>query len=219
MVKLRVEEESLGGGGVHIVTSSPLATDGLPSQVDWRSKGAVTPVKTQGPCGSCWSFAATGAMEGAHFLASGKLVELSEEQLILCAHTGNYDCSHGGDMQQAFQYVIDNGGIDYESTFPYNQTDHHGANCSWLGNNHSYPAVFTSYKKITPFDSAGLLNAIAQQPVAIAIDAGHPSFQFYSSGLYEEPLCCTHCQYSQLNHGLLAVGYGKARLSILYSLM
>ena len=94
-----------------------------PASVDWRTKGAVTPVKNQGSCGSCWSFSATGALEGAYFIATGALRLLSEQQLMDCSvPEGNKGCG-GGAMTQAFDYIIKNKGIDSEGDYPYGGAD------------------------------------------------------------------------------------------------
>jgi len=193
--------------GMHF---APLIRGVSPDSVDWRAKGAVTPVKDQGQCGSCWSFSTTGAIEGAHFLATGELVALSEEQLINCVNGGQFDCSSGGDMPQAFEYVIKNGGIATEESDPYTSSDH--KTCKYKpfsGSGTSpYAASISSYKLVTSNDEDALKSAVAKQPVSVAIDASQQSFQFYSSGVYDEPACCHNCQQSDLDHGVLVVGYG-----------
>jgi cathepsin L len=174
-------------------------TIGLPTSVDWRQKGAVTPIKNQGQCGSFWSFSTTGSVEGCHFLATNNLVSLSEQNLVDCSTAqGNQGCD-GGLMDQAFQYIISNGGIDTESSYPYTAED---GTCNY--NSANSGATIKSYTDVKSGDEGDLQTKVAAQPTSVAIDASQNSFQFYSSGVYNEPACST----SQLDHGVLAVGYG-----------
>jgi cathepsin L len=158
---------------------------GVPLAVDWRSKGAVTEVKDQGSCGSCWAFASTGALEGASFLKSGQLTSLSEQNLVDCTRGyGNLGCD-GGIMDYAYDYIKNNSGIEGEVTYPYTGIE---ANCTFQPGNSA--ATISGYVKITRGDENGLLNAVATKgPVAVAMDASSPFFQFYSSGVYSDPLC------------------------------
>lgn len=178
---------------------SPNVPFTLPSSVDWREKGYVTPVKDQGQCGSCWAFSATGAVEGQHFRKTGKLVSLSEQNLVDCSggKYGNQGCN-GGLMDAAFKYIKENGGIDTEESYPYEAKD---GECRFNPSN--VGATVSGYTDVPPGEDK-LQEAVANVgPVSVAIDAGHSSFQLYHSGVYDEPQCT-----SNLDHGVLAIGYG-----------
>jgi len=172
----------------------------LADTVDWRTSGAVTPIKDQGQCGSCWSFSATGAIEAAYKLSTQKLVSLSEQNLMDCSTAyGNQGCN-GGLMTSAFKYVQANKGIDTEISYPYTAK---AGTCHYSVAN--IGATITSYKTIAAGSETALTSAITTQPISVAIDASKNSFQLYKSGIYYEPSCSS----SNLDHGVLAIGYGS----------
>jgi len=176
-------------------------TSALPASVDWRTKGVVTGIKNQGQCGSCWSFSTTGSVEGAHALNTKTLVSLSEQNLVDCSTAqGNQGCD-GGLMTDAFQYIISNGGIDTEASYPYTAQD---GTCQYTAANCG--STLASYVNVQSGSESDLQVKVAAGPTSVAIDASHNSFQLYSGGVYYEP----NCSPTALDHGVLAVGYGTS---------
>ena len=168
-----------------------------PSSIDWRSRNAVTSVKDQGQCGSCWAFSSTGAIEGAWAISNGQLVDLSEQELVDCATGvayGSRGCQ-GGQMEGAFKFVIQNGQCSLYS-YPYTAKDEKCKTCTAL-------AHISSCSDVRPNDQVSLKGAVSQQPVAVAISADSRIFQSYSGGVITSASC-----YTSLNHGVLVVGYG-----------
>lgn len=183
----------------HSIFMSPLNVKDLPDNVDWRTEGYVTDVKNQASCGSCWSFSATGAIEGQYFRKTGTLESFSEQQLVDCSREyGNEGCN-GGLMDQAFDYV-QKYGIEREADYPYTARD---GKCHY--DEKKVVTKVTGHVDIPQGSEDKLKEALATVgPVSVAIDASHFSFQFYRSGVYNERSCSS----TELDHGVLAVGYG-----------
>jgi C1A family cysteine protease len=184
-------------GSYNCKSFSSSASD-APVSIDWRTKGAVTSVKDQGQCGSCWTFSSTGAIEGAWAIHSGQLIDLAEQQLVDCATGiayGSHGCS-GGQMEGAFKYVIENGQCSL-SSYPYTAQDGNCQKCTTV-------AHISSCSDVKPNDQLSLKAAVAQQPVSIAIEADTRYFQSYSSGVLTSSSCGTN-----LDHGVLIVSYGS----------
>eukprot|EP01132_Coremiostelium_polycephalum_P001273 gene1273-1603_t len=189
--------------GVPELTLSEDIVDATPAAVDWRTKGAVTPVKNQGQCGSCWSFSTTGNVEGQWFLAGHGLVGLSEQNLVDCDHEcmeydGQQSCDDGcaGGLQpNAYTYIIKNGGIDTESSYPYLAVDN---KCSFKPQN--IGAKISNFTMVSSNETQMAAVLSVNGPLAIAADA--EEWQFYEGGVFDFPCGKT------LDHGILIVGYG-----------
>ncbi|XP_020235764.1 vignain [Cajanus cajan] len=169
----------------------------VPPSVDWRKKGAVTDVKDQGHCGSCWAFSTVVAVEGINQIKTNKLVTLSEQELVDCDNKKNSGCN-GGLMEYAFEYIKQKGGITTERNYPY--TAQKGT-CDASKENDQAVSI-DGHEKVPANDENALLKAVANQPVSVAIDAGGYDLQFYSEGVFTG-YCST-----ELNHGVAVVGYG-----------
>ena len=185
---------TVGSYGCKTYTS---AATSAPASIDWRQKNAVTSVKDQGQCGSCWTFSSTGASEGAWAIATGKLIDLSEQQLVDCAtgvSYGSHGCN-GGQMEGADKYLIANGQCSLAS-YPYTATDDKCKTCSPV-------AHFSSCSDVKPNDQVSLKGAVSMQPVSVAIEADTRYFQSYTGGILDASTCGT-----TLDHGVLITGYG-----------
>ncbi|KHN22488.1 Cysteine proteinase RD21a [Glycine soja] len=178
---------------------APRVGDKLPESVDWRKEGAVPPVKDQGGCGSCWAFSAIGAVEGINKIVTGELISLSEQELVDC-DTGYNEGCNGGLMDYAFEFIINNGGIDSEEDYPYRGVD---GRCDTYRKNAKVVSI-DDYEDVPAYDELALKKAVANQPVSVAIEGGGREFQLYVSGVFTGR-CGT-----ALDHGVVAVGYGTA---------
>eukprot|EP00750_Incisomonas_marina_P012228 INCI16668.1.p1 GENE.INCI16668.1~~INCI16668.1.p1 ORF type:complete len:346 (-),score=58.59 INCI16668.1:85-1122(-) len=174
---------------------------------DWVELGAVTPIKNQGQCGSCWAFSTVMGVEGDLFVEQKELLSLSEQDLVSCDTGGVNQGCQGGLMDDAFKWVETNG-LCTESDYPYTS----GTGTTGLCQKTCTPAVkISGFKDVPQNDEAALLTAVDQQPVSVAIEADKAAFQLYKSGVLRSKLCGT-----QLDHGVGIVGYGKSELGTEY---
>ena len=185
--------------------TAPIELYALPASVNWVTAGAVTPVKDQGQCGSCWSFSTTGALEGAYFVKNSQLVSFSEQQLVDCDNRSNggkdMGCN-GGIMDSAFTWIEKNGGLCTEASYPYvsGVTKTAGTcqkTCANVKN-----SMIASFVDVSPSSDSAMMTALSKQTVAIAIEADQREFQLYSSGVF------TGACGTNLDHGVIVVGYG-----------
>jgi len=174
-----------------------ITTKQVPKEINWVKEGAVSSIKNQLECGSCWAFSAIGAVEGEWSLKHHKLYNLSEQELVDCSdYLGNQGCN-GGSMDNAFEYVIQHG-ICSNVSYPYNGVDNQCKNQSCTKRVH-----IDTYYDVPPNNEKQLEKAVAKQPVSVAIQANQQSFQLYKKGIYSDPDCG-----DDLDHGVLVVGYG-----------
>jgi C1A family cysteine protease len=181
--------------------------ESIPSSIDWREKNAVTDVKDQGQCGSCWTFSTTGALEGIYSIKYGNLESFSEQQLVDCdnfRNGGNSLGCNGGDMGTAMDWITKNGGLCSEDEYPYiSGTTKTSGSCDKTCDKISGSKI-TSHVSVTPNSDYDLMKALSQQPVSVAIEADQKVFQLYNSGILTGDVCG-----DDLDHGVLVVGYGS----------
>lgn len=171
----------------------------VPASYDARTLGLVGPVLNQGNCGSCWTFSATGAMEGAIKKKTGTLPSLSQQNLVDCV-TASSGCN-GGWMIDAYNYDKSNGGVDNSTVYTYLAKQQ--ASCKYTKTGNVLPTM-TSSNYTNQGDETDLKNQLfARGVIAVAVQAGTTAFQNYVGGIYS----CTN--YTGVDHGVLLVGYGS----------
>lgn len=184
------------------ITSVGLATTTYrsppPTRVDWVERGAVTPIKDQAQCGSCWAFSAVAALEGAYKIATGKLVSLSEQQLVSCDATDD-GCS-GGLMDRAFDWIDRSGGLCAEAAYKYTSGGGDSGTCETTC---SPVATLSGHVDVAPGNETALMEAVARRPVSVAIEADRSVFQLYKGGVLSDVSCG-----DTVDHGVVVVGYG-----------
>ncbi|KAK6150002.1 hypothetical protein DH2020_017527 [Rehmannia glutinosa] len=179
----------------------------VPASMDWRMKGAVTAVKNQGQCGTCWAFSVVATIEAINQIKTGQLLSLSEQQLVDCDDK-EHGCE-GGFKNNAFEFIVQNGGITTETNYPYVRFK---GICDTM--KASEVAVqITGYEVVPANNETALLQAVANQPVSVSIDSSSLDSQFYSSGVLTGG-CGTN-----VDHEVAVVGYGTTTDGIKYWLV
>ncbi|KAK8300255.1 hypothetical protein V6Z11_D05G371000 [Gossypium hirsutum] len=181
----------------------------VPTNLDWRAQGAVTPVKFQGQCGCCWAFSAVAAIEGIVQIKTGSLISLSEQQLLDCSTDGGNRGCDGGQMVSAFEYVIRNQGITTEESYPYQETQE---TCD-TEKQINKVATINEYQMVPENDEEALLKVVTSQPVSVAIEGHGQDFRFYSGGVF------TGDCGNALSHAVTIVGYGTSEEGLNYLLV
>ncbi|QCD87455.1 cathepsin L [Vigna unguiculata] len=171
----------------------------IPATVDWRKRGAVTPIKDQGICRSCWAFSTVASIEGLHHITKGELVSLSEQELVDCVRGDSEGCN-GGYVEDAFEFLAKKGGIASETNYPYKGVN---KSCKVKKERDGVAIKIKGYEKVPANSEKALLKAVAHQPVSAYVEAGGSAFQFYSSGIFTGK-CGT-----DMDHSVTVVGYGK----------
>jgi len=202
MLRGKLKTTGYNGGAPFEYTPEELAS--TPDALDWRLFGAVTPVKDQASCGSCWSFGTVGTLEGAHFLKTGDLVRFSQQALMDCSWGFGNNACDGGEDWRVYKFLMAHDGIPTEDSYgPYLGND---AECRINDTNIEIGFQIQGYVNVTGNEATQV--ALAKHgPLSVSIDAGHRSLSFYSSGVYYEPEC--NNTIDGLDHSVLAVGYGE----------
>ncbi|XVF78898.1 hypothetical protein PTKIN_Ptkin14bG0174800 [Pterospermum kingtungense] len=170
----------------------------VPASMDWRDKGAVTPIKDQGDCGCCWAFSAVAATEGITKIKTGNIVSLSEQQVLDCS--GNEDGCDGGSKTDAFKYIIQNHGLTTMDTYPYQATQ---GTCN-TEKVTSQGSDISRYESVPSNNENELLKAVSNQPVSVSIEAAEKDFRHYQSGIFTGNCGTIH------NHAVTVVGFGTS---------
>lgn len=177
-----------------------LSLENVPEAKDWRTEGAVTEVKNQKQCGSCWAFSTTGSIEALTYLQTGHLLSFSEQQLVDCSESfGNKGCK-GGKMDKAYRYIMATGGLATEKEYKYTAKK---GKCLQKWTN--LEGKISGFAGVPWFNEEQLKVAVAKQPVSVAVQANQKVFHLYKEGIIDSG--CGH----QLDHAVLLVGYGEEK--------
>jgi len=210
---LNVKDMPQNSGKFKRMTKKPTKEqlEKLPASHDWRDENAVTEVKNQGSCGSCWSFSTAGALEGSVAIKKGVLANLSEQNLLDCDTTSSR--CNGGWMDAAFMWVNEHGLCSYDS-YPYKCSRSTSRMCRKSKNHPDckdcklaiQPGEVQGFVDVTPKDPEEFKYALTENPLSVAIEAGSKTFQHYKTGILPTGTCGHN-----LNHGVLAVAYGEEK--------
>ncbi|XP_069042082.1 cathepsin K-like [Lepisosteus oculatus] len=170
------------------------------TSIDYRTMGYVTPVQDQGICGCCYAFSAAGALEAQWKKKTGTLITLSKQQLIDCSTSeGNIGCT-GGHPHLSYDYIIKNGGIQAETTYPYAMQ-----NQICTADKSKIVATLSDWKFLPIGDEQALQDALVTiGPVAVAVDGSTINFQFYRQGIFSD----SKCNIWKLSHATVLIGFG-----------